>query len=88
MIVFVLFPVEGHWLCNTERTPTLSDNSLLLACCVLYFVVEPPTVTIDPEQLSAVEGTSATLRCIANGMPAPIVRWSRSGGVLGPNHQV
>ncbi|WP_449283865.1 YncE family protein, partial [Leucobacter sp.] len=43
-------------------------------------VDEAPTVTADPESVSAVEGASASFSAAASGSPVPSVRWeSRKG---------
>lgn len=39
----------------------------------------PPTVRIEPDRQTISQGTSAELRCLANGDPSPSVRWSKVG---------
>ena len=45
-------------------------------------VDKSPTVRIEPRYLEVDEGDSVEFRCIAEGVPAPTVRWTR--GADGP----
>ena len=42
----------------------------------------PPTVRIEPEDQTIGQGSTATLRCIAAGDPAPNITWSKVGEEL------
>lgn len=43
---------------------------------VLYFR-SPPSVRVEPESQTVMQGMSAELRCISTGDPEPVLRWTK-----------
>jgi hypothetical protein len=39
----------------------------------------PPTVRVEPEQITLIQGREGRLACIADGQPAPAIEWSKVG---------
>ena len=49
---------------------------------------ERPTVTIDRDVVTATVGSTLTIRCVATGVPTPVIRWTKSYEPLPSHHQV
>ncbi|XP_076325413.1 terribly reduced optic lobes isoform X10 [Tachypleus tridentatus] len=76
---------QGIYIC------TASNNYGTAQAQVRLHIIsgrKQPTVQIEPERQTVPEGDLAQLRCIASGVPAPVVTWSRVGSELSPRHRV
>ncbi|MCP9265422.1 Leucine-rich repeats and immunoglobulin-like domains protein 3 [Dirofilaria immitis] len=47
---------------------------------VKLMVLQKPRIDYSPSNVSIVRGGSARLRCAAQGVPAPIIKWVKDGG--------
>lgn len=43
-----------------------------------------PTVRVEPEKQTIIQGQSGELRCIASGVPTPTITWQKIGNELAP----
>ncbi|KAJ8967223.1 hypothetical protein NQ314_003001, partial [Rhamnusium bicolor] len=44
-----------------------------------------PTASVSPERITLSQGQSTELHCLATGVPAPSIKWTKLGGELGSN---
>ena len=44
-----------------------------------FYFIAPPSAKISSEQVSALAGSPATLKCVATGKPEPGITWHRNG---------
>ena len=50
--------------------------------------VYAPKITTSPTSLTVREHKSASFQCKAEGLPTPVIKWTRTGGLLTTNRHV
>lgn len=76
--------------CTKHCAATATISALCLAVCALRLPVHScfasqdfaPRITIQPNDLVAVEGESTELNCDAEGWPAPTFEWFHNGQLI------
>ncbi|RWS16137.1 basement membrane-specific heparan sulfate proteoglycan core protein-like protein [Dinothrombium tinctorium] len=79
---------EGVYRCIEMHMPNEYETTEEAATLIVEDIRIPPSVKVEPERQTVIEGGNAELRCIVKGNPSPIVTWSRVGGKLTSRHKV
>ncbi|XP_059491072.1 basement membrane-specific heparan sulfate proteoglycan core protein isoform X8 [Neocloeon triangulifer] len=87
LIIYNVSPSDsGVYVCSA--TDSYGNVQQSQARITIVTAGNPPSVRIEPERQTIVQGTSGELRCIATGNPTPIVTWSKVNDDFGRNVQV
>ncbi|CAB3365823.1 Hypothetical predicted protein [Cloeon dipterum] len=76
LVIYKVSPSDnGIYICSATDTYGRVQQAQARVTIVNYG--SPPSVRIEPERQTIVQGTSGELRCIASGEPTPTVTWSK-----------
>lgn len=67
------YPGGKKFLCNFSH----SDNFLLI-----LISAQPPTIVADEADITAEEGSYATLKCTIRGSPTPVITWKKDNTIV------
>ncbi|XP_065349472.1 basement membrane-specific heparan sulfate proteoglycan core protein isoform X5 [Cloeon dipterum] len=87
LVIYKVSPSDnGIYICSATDTYGRVQQAQARVTIVNYG--SPPSVRIEPERQTIVQGTSGELRCIASGEPTPTVTWSKINDDMSRSVQV
>lgn len=81
-------PSLGYWLTRSKMTSTFPVLLMLVALGVPRGIASDsaPRITIQPNDLIAIEGETTELNCDAEGQPKPTIDWYHNGRLIRTTH--
>lgn len=77
--LFTIIILLQSTLMITSYTRSSSNNNVVVDA---FLVDSAPRITIQPNDLIAIEGESTELNCDAEGQPEPIIEWYHNGQLI------